>query len=348
MTLQITCITIIVIITMTFYTSSSYADGVLTSHGLASNYGFKSTTQHIEIDSKTTITDYTQGRLFSLSWHNQTDETSNYQKFLDIEITKPDGTQLEEYFRVFNSKINLKLTPYGSGDWNFVDYQNKTNFGMSPLQGPIDLIAPILGKSGQYKIHLLLGGMSLGRDFIEFDDHPEFDYYLDVHATKSMSPLQQSKSGVQTNEIVCFRGFFLLLKTSNGHPVCIKPENAKKLLERGWAKNHILDFYASIDPNYSGVDYPNGTGIIPRSIYVNIHNFRNPYYVFSFQTFYPDNTLYRTDSENITNSDLHDGSFTYNIVLKTHSDTRQVGASVIISCNNKTQTVYVHPPEPLH
>ena len=320
----------------------------MTSHNLASKYGFKPMTQHIEIDSKTTITDYTQGKLVSLSWHNQTDETSNYQKFLDIQITKPDGTQLEEYFRVINSTINLKLTPYGSGSWTFVDYQNRTNFGMSPLQGPIDLIAPILGKSGQYRIHLLLGGMSFGRDFIEFDDHPEFDYYLDVHPSKSMSPLQQSKSGVQTNEIVCPTGFFLLLRISDDHPVCIKPDNVKKLLERGWAKNHFLNFHAFIDPNYSGVDYPNGTGIIPRSIYVTIHNFRNPYYIFSFQTFYPDNTPYKIDSENITSSDLHDGSFRYNIVFNTHSDIRQEAAKIIISCNNTTQTVYVHPPEPLH
>jgi len=347
--LQIAYAVIITIVGMTSYASSAHGDGFSTFHGLASQYGFKSITQHIEIDPKIATTDYTQGRLLSLSWLNEADKTSNYPKYFDLMILKPDGTSIEEHLRVINSTINLKLTPYGSGSWNFVNYQNRTNPEMSLFQGPIDLIAPILGKSGQYQISIFLEGISVGHDFTVFDDHPEFDYYLDVPVTKSMAPLQQLRSGVSANEIACPTGFFLLLKASNGSPVCIKPENAKKLLGRGWAKNHILDFYAFLNPDFSGIYYPNGTGIIPRSIYVIIHNFRNPYYIFSFQTFYSGNTLYKTDSENVTISDLHeDGSYRYNIVFNTHNDIRQEAAKVIITCNNETQAIYVPPPEPLH
>lgn len=51
-----------------------------------------------------------------------------------------------------------------------------------------------------------------------------------------LSPLKQLKSGITVDEIQCKEELHLAIKTSNGNPICIKPETRQKLIERGWAK----------------------------------------------------------------------------------------------------------------
>lgn len=50
------------------------------------------------------------------------------------------------------------------------------------------------------------------------------------------TPLKQFKSGIPLEEIQCREGLGPLVKTSDSHPICVKPETKQKLIERGWAK----------------------------------------------------------------------------------------------------------------
>lgn len=50
-------------------------------------------------------------------------------------------------------------------------------------------------------------------------------------------PLQQLKSGISANDIVCKEGFELIFKSTNDSPACVKPETKTKLIERGWTKD---------------------------------------------------------------------------------------------------------------
>lgn len=50
-----------------------------------------------------------------------------------------------------------------------------------------------------------------------------------------LSPLQQFKSGIPIGKIQCKEGLEMLIKSSDGSPVCIKSGNKAKLVERGWA-----------------------------------------------------------------------------------------------------------------
>lgn len=49
-----------------------------------------------------------------------------------------------------------------------------------------------------------------------------------------LPPLQQVKSGVTPNEVVCDSGMELLIKNSNGSPACVKPATAERLIQLGW------------------------------------------------------------------------------------------------------------------
>lgn len=54
------------------------------------------------------------------------------------------------------------------------------------------------------------------------------------------SPLKQFKSGIPSQHVSCKDGLELLLKMSNGHPVCVKPSTKSKLLQIGWAEPVII------------------------------------------------------------------------------------------------------------
>ena len=48
-----------------------------------------------------------------------------------------------------------------------------------------------------------------------------------------ISPLKQMTVGIDVNEIECREGFNLVIKNSNGVPLCLKSSTAEKLIERG-------------------------------------------------------------------------------------------------------------------
>jgi len=50
----------------------------------------------------------------------------------------------------------------------------------------------------------------------------------------SNSPKQQIADGVLPKDVICKEGLELIFKSTDGTPACVKPETAKKLIERGW------------------------------------------------------------------------------------------------------------------
>ena len=61
-----------------------------------------------------------------------------------------------------------------------------------------------------------------------------------IEKAKSMqlawiSPRQQVTAGIDAEEIECREGFSLVMKTSNGLPICVKADSALKMIENGFA-----------------------------------------------------------------------------------------------------------------
>jgi len=49
-----------------------------------------------------------------------------------------------------------------------------------------------------------------------------------------LSPKQQVKQGIEPMNIICKEGLDLIFKSTDNSPACVKPETAKKLIQRGW------------------------------------------------------------------------------------------------------------------
>lgn len=58
-----------------------------------------------------------------------------------------------------------------------------------------------------------------------------------LESNDHISPRMQVLQGVLPSDVSCKSGFELIFKTSNNMPLCVKPETAKRLVERGWAIN---------------------------------------------------------------------------------------------------------------
>jgi len=56
-----------------------------------------------------------------------------------------------------------------------------------------------------------------------------------------MSPRMQVLQGVLPSDVNCKSGFELIFKTSNNMPFCVKPETAKRLVERSWGTTINLE-----------------------------------------------------------------------------------------------------------
>ncbi len=49
-----------------------------------------------------------------------------------------------------------------------------------------------------------------------------------------MRPLQQMKSGVDPQDVVCKEGLVLMLRTSDGSATCVTESSSTRLLDMGW------------------------------------------------------------------------------------------------------------------
>jgi hypothetical protein len=56
-----------------------------------------------------------------------------------------------------------------------------------------------------------------------------------LESNDHLSPRMQVLQGVLPSDVICKSGFDLIFKTNNNMPLCVKPETAQRLVERGWA-----------------------------------------------------------------------------------------------------------------
>jgi hypothetical protein len=53
------------------------------------------------------------------------------------------------------------------------------------------------------------------------------------------SPLKQMRMGIDAHEIQCKSGHSLVFRSADWSPACVKPSSVDRLIEIGWASDHI-------------------------------------------------------------------------------------------------------------
>ena len=86
------------------------------------------------------------------------------------------------------------------------------------------------------------------------------------------SPLKQFKSGIASKDVTCWKGLQLIFKAEDQTPICVKPDNVKKFVSRGWAILHYHDPAAKptiilYDYSYDGIDKDNSMVSINNQTY---------------------------------------------------------------------------------
>ncbi len=68
--------------------------------------------------------------------------------------------------------------------------------------------------------------------------------YGNSSTQKIPTPLQQAKMHIPINQIICPNSLLLVMKKSDGSPICVKQSSEPILIERGWAI-HVLPDYTT-------------------------------------------------------------------------------------------------------
>jgi len=107
-------------------------------------------------------------------------------------------------------------------------------------------------KSGVYLVEVKYDQISESTEFIitnQTDSKLADTAKPDNELTRILysSPLKQYKSGIPAQNVQCREGLQLVMKVSNGHPVCATPSTASRLLQTGWAEPTIITEEGWID-----------------------------------------------------------------------------------------------------
>ena len=112
-----------------------------------------------------------------------------------------------------------------------------------PLQAVINGLYAQLDEKDLPTYRIISIPFTKGTTHIEISDFdlfvPEYSHgiKMDCPAAESeqlLPPLKQLAVGVLPKDITCSQGLKLVFKSSNSSPVCLKPQTAQKLVERGW------------------------------------------------------------------------------------------------------------------
>lgn len=201
-----------------------------------------------------------------------------------VNATKNDTVLLHELFFTRTGSMTLQFSPgNNTGRWIINGTAEPTLGGMMSNNDllPIEMSA---FTPGTYHFHIEVLALVYVNGIVDQAHPPKFDSWWSIDdkgniskyensttvsigtlpaKIKNASPLKQFRTGTASKDITCRQDLLLIFKSSNEAPICVKPDNAKKLESRGWAISQYHDPGAKskiklYDYYYDGIDKDNG------------------------------------------------------------------------------------------
>jgi len=124
---------------------------------------------------------------------------------------------------VADSQSNLiYVSNQGSKDISVIDGERNIVIEIIPVEEPFELA--INSESG--KLYSMYYGGELS---------------IITKSKSNLSPLKQFSTGIDPHDVQCKDGLSLVFKNSNFYPACVKASSVQKLVERGWASEHVAE-----------------------------------------------------------------------------------------------------------
>lgn len=221
-----------------------------------SNLECKIMTLNIKIEQNENL-NYTP---IQLQLHNKTQDVIPHSSFL-IAIKNQNKTVMEDLFHAHSGSLIIELRQIDDvKEWTLVGDNEKLGIGWTNDNDVYAISTPPVKKPETYEVYVTV--FNVYDDIFSFkpDERPKFNFRLNSDESgqilqlntelkqqgyksdenefliQPLPPLKQLKSGLEIDQIVCKIGQALVVKSSDGSPVCVKPETKEKLIERGWAK----------------------------------------------------------------------------------------------------------------
>ena len=159
----------------------AHADGIFQETLPPASVNGRQISLFIKINPPILTSENIQDRyLFIRVFDANTNQTIQHDS-IQITITKHDQLLVRELFHTHTGYLTLRITPTNTiGQWTVYGNENFVLGWMADEGGNIDLLAPVLGESGLYHIHMELIFMDTDKSQFAEKDIPKFDSALSV------------------------------------------------------------------------------------------------------------------------------------------------------------------------
>ncbi len=152
-------------------------------------------------------------------------------QFKILNFSNADHTTYDKNHALDGGSIILSLLPYPDSPLVLQKTVNRTQIAITPA------LNDSLSTSETWQIGNNGNWVFMGNTPLDATKNNPVHSFVPVDKSEHLSPLKQFKTGIETKDIQCKKSLELIVKITNGHPACVKPETKQKLIERGWAKS---------------------------------------------------------------------------------------------------------------
>jgi len=244
----------LLLVPVTLFQAYGYWSGVQENGGQTRTFGITIKTEPQFFSSSSEADKIIHMRFFD---KNTNQATNNVSFFLNV--TKGNQKLMYDLFYTKDGSISLKFQSGGTaGNWTVIGDKEPTLDGWYSQSGELEIHSPIFRQDGVYRINVEILGFDQPNVLISpFSPKPEFDSYITVGENAALPPYEQICFGVLATDVKCNQGLVLFIKNSNV-ALCLKPQKAQKLFERGWgsvayqsAANQLMINRATVSGEFS-------------------------------------------------------------------------------------------------
>jgi len=184
-----------------------------------------------------------------------------YDWYSEIDQESPVTLNEIEYHHVYSKTDDLKISITNNLKKSVYSIEGTLNFDKSKEYEKIQCFSPIIINElkahqtkqlvwdldkdcslgvGHYYITLQVDYSDNEKSSMPVQEFLALQYFepepSPIPVTSDSSPKKQYESGIKPKNILCKEGLELVFKSSDNSPVCVKPETAEKLMERGYLR----------------------------------------------------------------------------------------------------------------
>ena len=181
-----------------------------------------------------------------------------------INATENGKVLMKDLFYAKTGSITMKFSPGNdTKKWTVTGNHDPVLGGWMSENDTLPITTSTFTGEGTYHIHFTVLALVYVNGIVDQSNPPTFDSWWSIDdkgniskydnntiedtlnidkrpvTDKTLSPLNQFKSGTLAKDVTCQEGLQLVIKSHDKSPACLRPDTAYQLIYRGWANEFV-------------------------------------------------------------------------------------------------------------